>query len=186
MNDIETRRSHTQEAMEWARDVLQDNRAIILDSETSDMHGEIIELAIIDLQGNPVMNQRIRPQGGVNEGATRIHGITVEHLANAPTFDIVYPVIKSIVENRNVLIYNARYDIGRLLADCRRNNLPAFDISSDCVMEWYAQWYGEWNDYHGNYKWQPLNGDHSAMGDCIATLKLLHVMAGTNETQSLD
>jgi DNA polymerase-3 subunit epsilon len=46
-------------------------------------------------------------------------------------------------------------------------------------MHWYSQWIGDWNDYHGNYKWQRLpGGDHSALGDCRATLAVLKQMAG--------
>jgi hypothetical protein len=38
-------------------------------------------------------------------------------------------------------------------------------------MEWVAQWAGNWSYYHKNYKWQPLNGEHRALGDCLAVLK---------------
>jgi DNA polymerase-3 subunit epsilon len=45
-------------------------------------------------------------------------------------------------------------------------------------MHWYAQFVGDWNEYHGNYKWQRLpGGDHSALGDCRATLAVLKEMA---------
>ena len=42
----------------------------------------------------------------------------------------------------------------------------------------YAQFVGEWNPRHGDYRWQRLpSGDHSAIGDCRATLALIHKMA---------
>jgi DNA polymerase-3 subunit epsilon len=45
-------------------------------------------------------------------------------------------------------------------------------------MQWYSQWVGEWNDYHQDYKWQRLpGGDHSALGDCKATLEVIRRMA---------
>ncbi|NJL65352.1 MAG: hypothetical protein HC903_30705 [Methylacidiphilales bacterium] len=51
--------------------------------------------------------------------------------------------------------------------------------SIHCAMHYYSQYVGEWNDYHGNYKWQKLpGGDHSALGDCHATLKIIKQMAG--------
>jgi hypothetical protein len=50
-----------------------------------------------------------------------------------------------------------------------------------CAMSNYASFVGEWNDYHGNYKWQRLpGGDHSAIGDCLATLELIKKMAASN------
>ena len=43
----------------------------------------------------------------------------------------------------------------------------------------YAKFVGEWNNYHGNYRWQKLEGgDHSAAGDCLATLEVIRTMAG--------
>jgi DNA polymerase-3 subunit epsilon len=42
----------------------------------------------------------------------------------------------------------------------------------------YAEFVGEWNDYHGNYRYQKLpGGDHTAVGDCRATLKVIKKMA---------
>jgi DNA polymerase III subunit epsilon len=48
-------------------------------------------------------------------------------------------------------------------------------------MLWYSQWVGERNEYHGDYKWQRLpGGDHSALGDCKATLEVIEAMAADN------
>jgi hypothetical protein len=40
-------------------------------------------------------------------------------------------------------------------------------------MLWYAPYAGEWSDYHGEYRWQRLGGNHDALGDCRAVLELL-------------
>jgi hypothetical protein len=46
------------------------------------------------------------------------------------------------------------------------------------VMAEYAKYVGEWNDKYGDYKWQRLPGaTHGAVGDCLATLKVLRTMA---------
>jgi DNA polymerase-3 subunit epsilon len=46
----------------------------------------------------------------------------------------------------------------------------------------HAEWVGEWNDYHGSFRWQKLvGGDHSALGDCLATLETIRKMAESNE-----
>ena len=37
---------------------------------------------------------------------------------------------------------------------------------------------GQWDDYYQNYRWQRLpEGDHSALGDCRATLEVIRRMA---------
>ena len=45
------------------------------------------------------------------------------------------------------------------------------------AMEPYAAFVGQWHEYWGNYTWQPLLGDHQAIGDCRACLELLQAMA---------
>lgn len=47
-----------------------------------------------------------------------------------------------------------------------------------CVKEQYAAYVGDWHDHYGNYRWYPLpGGDHTALGDCRATLALMQRMA---------
>jgi len=43
-----------------------------------------------------------------------------------------------------------------------------------CAMDIYAQFIGEINPQTGTYKWQKLQGgDHTALGDCEATLSII-------------
>ncbi|MFL0028488.1 exonuclease domain-containing protein [Streptomyces sp. NBUL23] len=44
------------------------------------------------------------------------------------------------------------------------------------VMIPFSDWVGDWSDYHGNNRWQPLNGGHRAAGDCRAVLDCLRSM----------
>jgi DNA polymerase-3 subunit epsilon len=178
--DTEERNTDLQNAIQWAREVLQDKNVVILDTETTDLHGEAIEIAVIDLAGNVLFNQRVKPLGEINPDAERIHGISMKALENEPTFNQVYQQLASLTNGKRVLIYNYAFDSRILQEQCKSHNLPAFNwhIDSDCVMLWYAQWYGDWNDYHGNYRWQRLSGgNHSALGDCRATLEVLKSMA---------
>ncbi|MFJ2193133.1 exonuclease domain-containing protein [Kitasatospora sp. NPDC087861] len=46
------------------------------------------------------------------------------------------------------------------------------------VMVPYSNWVGEWSEYHGNYRWQRLNGGHRALGDCLAVVDRLEEVAG--------
>jgi DNA polymerase III subunit epsilon len=171
------------QAREWAQAVLQDNGVVILDTETTGLHGEAVEIAVIDLAGNVLMNRRVKPVGEMETGAERIHGISMKALENEPAFVDVYNELVAATYDKRVLIYNYAFDSRILRNQCKQASLKDvtdhWHIASDCVMEWYAQWYGEWNDYHGSYKWQRLSGgDHSALGDCLATLEALKRMAG--------
>lgn len=167
----------------WAQDILQDGSAIILDTETTGLHGEAIEIAIIDLSGNTLFNRRVKPVYGMEAAAENVHGISLKSLENEPTFDALYPELVSIVAGRTVLIYNYAFDARILRSQCEHYKLtPIANLwgdDSNCVMEPYAQWVGDWSDYHGNYRWQRLpGGNHTALGDCLATLDVIKRMAG--------
>jgi DNA polymerase-3 subunit epsilon len=168
------------EAREWAVNLLEYGDFVILDTETADLHGEIIEIAIIDQDGKTLLDQRIKPQGEIAPGAEAVHGISLDDLKDAPSFAEVYPAIVEAIAGKPVIIYNAQYDVTCLQQDCRRHELAHIGIESACAMEWYSQWYGEWSSHHGNYRLQPLNGGHAALGDCLATLECIQEMAGVD------
>jgi DNA polymerase III subunit epsilon len=57
--------------------------------------------------------------------------------------------------------------------------------SYECAMLAYSDWIGNWNEYHGNNRWQRLpGGDHTALGDCRATLKVLRKIAAAAEVKN--
>jgi DNA polymerase-3 subunit epsilon len=60
---------------------------IILDVKTTGLDGdsEIVEIAIIDLDENPLFETLIKPVSLIPEEATAIHGITNEMVENAPS-----------------------------------------------------------------------------------------------------
>ncbi len=127
------------DAMKWATGIISQSNALILDTETTDLDGEIIEIAVIDMQGSVLLNQRVKPLGTMNPKAEAVHGISLEALKHEPLFIDVYDNLKSILDGRHVLIYNADFDIGRLNADCRRHQyaLPALScITGPFVHYW--------------------------------------------------
>jgi len=175
-----------QEQVEWSRETLKRDDVLILDTETTDLDGEIIELAVINLKGETVFNGRFNPIEPISDGARRVHGISAEMVADSPRFaDSCADVLKALASAGLVLIYNAAFDMARLKKTCRLHGVEMPTIKADCLMERYAQWCGDWSDYHGSYRWQPLGGgDHSALQDSLAALAILREMAG-EETNSL-
>lgn len=176
------------EARDWAREMLvlcHEGEAVILDSETTGLnasYNEIIELGLLDGRGEVLLDRRIKPlyPERMLEGspcASDIHGIWPDDLLTAPSFKEVYPKVCELVKDKVVLIYNRDYDYGMLNGDCKRHSLPCLEAKRWLdVMIPYARWRGE-RRYDGSYRWQKLNGGHSAVSDCKAVLKLLHEMA---------
>lgn len=184
------------EAADWARQLLASGNFVIFDTETAgfDDHDEIIQIGVIDQDGNTVLDQLIKPGQSILN--SQYHGITDELVKDAPAFPAVYEQIRAALEGKKVLAYNWEYDAQRLARDCQRHALEPLlgvpDVSGNCVMEWYAQFNGEWNDYHGNYRWKKLREalaafglkhedfgtkEHDAATDARATLAVIRKMA---------
>jgi DNA polymerase-3 subunit epsilon len=171
-----------QDAIDWARRMLQSD-ALILDTETTGLgsDAEIVQIAIIDMAGRTILDCLVQPIGAIPLAASNIHGITADRVQVAPLWADLWPAIRSILAERTVVIYNANYDTRLLGQSCALAGF-LFDYSLSgftCAMQRYSAYVGDWNNYHGNYRWQKLpSGDHSALGDCLATLAVLKQMAG--------
>lgn len=180
-----------QEAAQQAALWLADPDALILDTETTglDSGAEIVQLAVMDVRGNVLLDALVQPTCPISPAATNIHGITSEAVALAPGLDVFTPVLNQLFQGRTVIIYNASYDARLLVQSLRARGMRQFSRPDDlagyfgcrfvCAMELYAQWVGDWNSRFKSYRWQKLpGGDHSALGDCRATLAVLKAMAG--------
>lgn len=172
-------------AVQWARAMLADPGVIILDTETTGLYdgAEIVEIAIINVAGEVLLDERLRPSRPIPPEATTIHHITDADVVNAPTWpEIAERVGQLLRAASKVVIYNSDYDHRILSQTCKFWGLSLLDLvpnaSWNCAMHWYAQWYGDWSDYHSSYRWQPLpSANHSAKGDALATLAVIQRMA---------
>lgn len=167
---------------------------VIFDTETTgfDPSDEIIQIAVIDQDGNTLLNSLIKPIRPIRNSA--YHGITDEMVADAPDFKTLYPQIRAALHGKTVLAYNLECDERMLRQDCERHGCeviisPDNPYVSACVMLLYAEYHGEWNEYHGNYRWQKLGTAisalglgwdgraHDALADAKATLDVLKTLA---------
>ncbi|MEH2148554.1 3'-5' exonuclease [Nostoc sp.] len=163
----------------WARELLEKG-TLILDTETTGLgNAEIVEIAIINHQGETLLNTLVQPTIEIPGEVIAIHGITNEMVRNAPSFPEIYPKIKEVLADNTIAIYNADADMGFLRYCCKLHGLKSLKLRDRTVdlMEYYACWYGEYSSYWRDYKWQPLNGGHRALSDCLAALEVLKEMA---------
>jgi DNA polymerase III epsilon subunit-like protein len=173
-----------QNSINWARHVLSHPEGFfLLDTETTDLRNcEAVELAAIDLDGNVLIDTRIRPTIPIPPEVTKIHGIRDEDVRDSPTFPDIYPRLASLFNERRAIIYNAAFDTHVIDYCCRLHGLRSLDTieRSVCLMIWYAQFYGVWDNSRNDYKWQKLGGGHSALSDCQAALKRITCMANAD------
>lgn len=174
---------------------LADENALIFDTETTGLDGsaEIVQLAVTDMRGAVLLDALVSPTVPVSPGAAAIHGITAAHLALAAPIGAFLPVLRALFRGRTVVVYNADYDTRLLRQSVQARGMDDFiDWTRDldghfgcrfvCAMHVYSQWVGEWNPRYKSYRWQRLpGGDHTALGDCRATLAVLRQMAGEVE-----
>ena len=173
-------------ATTWARFLLarDPDSWIILDTETTGLgpQAEVVQIGVINGRGDVLMdNVLVRPKGRIEPDAVRVHHITEEMVANAPSFLEVLPWLQDIARNKLLVIYNAQYDLRLLAQSAQAHHTMSYLPYGgyDCAMLRYAECVGEWNDYHNSFRWQKLaGGDHSALGDCTATLAVIEKMAG--------
>jgi DNA polymerase-3 subunit epsilon len=139
----------------------------------------------------------VKPEAPISYGAAQIHHLTDDKLIAAPTYAQLETQILDLCRFRRVIIYNAAFDLGILRNEITRNLHSLYGhqfaderslhrwaraeadrmisgFTAHCAMDAYSTYVGDWNDHHGNYRWQRLpSGDHSALGDCRATLQVL-------------
>lgn len=175
--------------------------AVTLDTETTDLDGEVIELAIVRVHdGHVLFDERFRPVHPVTPGAQAVHGITTEELQDCPTIWERWPAIRYALlgsVTQRVLIYNREFDLRAL---CRSLDLarpewfanpdPATNwpgagdpYSADywtygrisdrarCVMEAFAPLAGAYSEYHGSYRWARLTDACAQMGVDLSDLR---------------
>ena len=105
----------------------------------------------------------------------------MKSLVDSPSFREVYPDLVEALYGRRVIVYNAAYD--RRVWDTEVRGLGARAALAgplpawECAMRRYAAYVGE-PSKRGGYRNQKLpGGDHSALGDALATLRLIQEMA---------
>lgn len=167
------------DAVRMARTWLRSSRTVILDTETTDLDGYLVQIAVIRAHdGAVLLDTLVNPQAHISDGAKLIHFITEDRVAHAPTFDQIADRLFALLEGRRIVTYNAAFDRGILHNELVRLHQKRRRMRWRCAMELYAAYVGDWSEYHEDYRWQRLpGGDHTALGDCIATRTVLMDMA---------
>ena len=178
-----TRIGSREDAIRWACSLLSGGEFVVLDSETTGLGNPIdfVEVGVVSSQGEPLFGSLIEPACPVDPRASRVHGHTTESLAGERRFFDVYPDLLDVLWAKRVVVYNASYDrrvwdaaVGRLGA---RAALAGELAPWECAMRAFAAYVGE-PSKRGGYRSQKLpGGDHTAIGDARATLRLIERMA---------
>ena len=95
-------------------------RQIALDTETTgistDEGHRIIEIGCIEIENRRITGNEfhcyLNPEREIDEGATRVHGQTLEKLSDEPLFKEVAKDFLNFVSGAELIIHNAAFDVG--------------------------------------------------------------------------
>ncbi len=167
-------------------------KPVYLDTETTGLkeNDEIVEIAIIDHDGQVLLESLVRPIRRIPPDAVAIHGITNAMVQDATRWSEIWPEAESLLSGRQIAIYNAEFDI-RMMRQSHRIAMLPWRMSREnvfCIMQLYAQFFGTWDPYRGSYRYHslemagrqssiPLPNTHRARDDAALTRALLHAIA---------
>lgn len=179
---------------------------ICLDTETTGntIKDEILQLSIIDGNGNILFNHLIKPDSKKSwPEAEKVNHIHPYMLLNERPFSAYRLEVIDIIAEANMIVgYNLDFDLGFIRRKCKETGededyqrlnkaLVAASNKYD-VMLIYAPIAAEWNEYFSDFKWQNLstcadalgydwNADngapHDSLCDCRATLYCFNKLA---------
>lgn len=110
-------------------------RQIVLDTETTGLDPKqghrIIEVAAIELNGRKVseksFHRYLNPERDIDEGAAKVHGLTLDRLQDEPKFAEIAPALLEFIGDAELIIHNAPFDMGFLNAELAKLDLPRLD-----------------------------------------------------------
>jgi DNA polymerase-3 subunit epsilon len=109
-------------------------RQIVLDTETTgfyfDKDDRLVEVGCVELVNRKLTGNNfhayLNPGRDSDEGALRVHGLTTDFLRDKPVFAAVAADLLAYVQDAEVIIHNAPFDLGFLNAELARLGLPRF------------------------------------------------------------
>jgi DNA polymerase-3 subunit epsilon len=110
-------------------------RRVVLDTETTGLVPEeghrIIEVACLELAGRRPTGRHfhrfLNPERAVDIGATQVHGLTAEDLADKPRFADIADELLEFLEGSELLIHNAPFDVAFINAELVRIGRPKLE-----------------------------------------------------------
>lgn len=172
----------------WAEAILNDERTVFLDLETTGLPDpenppEIVQLSLCNVKGRPLLSAMLNTEKPIPEAASNCHGLYDEDVENCPHFPEIAEILTRYLNGKVVVTYNADFDWKVLMTIYKAYGLPKPSIVDvQCAMDQYAIYAGQWAPRKGDFKWQKLPNlsgrmAHDSLVDCENLQKLVEKMA---------
>lgn len=135
---------HRDEAYAWLQ-TLNTREYVVIDTETtgSMRYSQVIEIAILNTQGEQIFHSLLKPSTPIEPIATSVHGLTEKDVKDAPTFAEIAQDLYSSFQNKLILAYNAAFDIRLLFQTARAFEVHFPLMEAACLMYCYSKICGE-------------------------------------------
>ncbi|MCB5206246.1 DNA polymerase III subunit epsilon [Methylovorus mays] len=118
-------------------------RQIFLDTETTGLYPaqghRIIEIAAVEVINRRITSQHyhvyLNPDREIDAGAQEVHGITLEFLQDKPRFADVVGEFLDFVQDSELIIHNAPFDVGFLNAELGRIEKPGIESVASGIID---------------------------------------------------
>ena len=118
-------------------------RQIVLDTETTGLATSeghrIIEIGGIELVNRRLTGRKyhqfVNPERDIDEGAERVHGISLSDLTDQPLFRDIAEDLLTFVDGAELVIHNAEFDVGFLEHELRLMKYPEALVDRVTVLD---------------------------------------------------
>lgn len=152
---------------------------VVIDFETTGLNpffSNIIQIGAVRYCNFKIIEKfdmLVNPHEYITESITRINGISNEDVIDAPTIDVVLPLLLEFIGRDTLIAHNAPFDMKFLLVNMERLKIKA-DLGDVIDTLWLVQNYIH---HLPNYKLPTLKAflklddysSHEAIADCIVT-----------------
>ncbi len=122
-------------------------RQIILDTETTGLNPKsgdrIIEIGCVEMLNRRLTGNNfhyyINPERDSDPGALAVHGLSTDFLSDKPKFAEIAQEFCRFVQDAEIIIHNASFDVGFIDAELTRLRMPAFHTHVVKITDTLAQ-----------------------------------------------
>jgi DNA polymerase-3 subunit epsilon len=120
--------------------------------------GEVVELAVLETDGSPLLEELVCPRGAIRPDMSAVHGITNELVRLAPSWAEVYPRIRLALLERRVVVYDGAACLGvlRHSTDLTRLRWDIDEESFIDVAAVFARFHGQREAGSGRFRAYPM------------------------------
>ncbi|GHE86241.1 3'-5' exonuclease [Thalassotalea profundi] len=115
------------------------NSFVVIDTETTGISEgyQVIEIAVVDMNENVLLSERVKPNIPIEQGATKVHGIVEGDLSNSESFASLTERFLFAIQGKRIAGYNLQYDTDAIYNSATASDADLkFSNEAVCVMHY--------------------------------------------------